>query len=75
MFTRLRWFVYGMLVSAIIGAMIVKRARAMKERLDAEGIARVAASYGADAVEAYGRALQRSSRPDSSISDTAAADG
>jgi hypothetical protein len=69
MFTRLRWFVYGMFVSAIIGAMIVRRARAMKERLDAEGIVRVAASYGADAVEAFGRALQRSAQPTTGSSD------
>jgi hypothetical protein len=75
MFTRMRWFVYGMLVSVIVGAMIVKRARAMRERLDAEGIARVAASYGADVVEAFGRALQRSALPDSSMGDTAATDG
>ena len=70
MFTRLRWFVYGMVVSAIIGAMIVKRARAMRERLDAEGIARVVASYGADMVEAFGRALQRSAQRGSSNSDS-----
>jgi|GEM_PF-2899930 len=62
MFTRLRWFLYGVMVSVLIGAMVIKRARSMKERLDAEGVARVAASYGADMVEAAGRALQRSAR-------------
>jgi hypothetical protein len=41
----------------------------MKERLDAEGIVRVAASYGADAVEAFGRALQRSAQPTTGSSD------
>ena len=64
MFTRLRWFLYGVVVSAIVAAMIIKRARAMKERLDAEGIARVVGSYGADVIEAAGRALQRSAERD-----------
>ncbi|KAA3636820.1 MAG: hypothetical protein DWP92_08980 [Armatimonadetes bacterium] len=60
MFTRLRWFLYGVVVSAVVAVMVVKRARAMKERLDAEGVGRVVASYAADIVEAFGRSLQRS---------------
>jgi hypothetical protein len=46
-----------------MGAMVVKRARAMKERLDAQGVVRVGASIGADMVEATGRILQRSAEP------------
>jgi hypothetical protein len=60
MLTRLRWFIYGFLAAAALAAVIVKRARAMKERLDAQGVARVGVSIGADVVEAAGRVLQRS---------------
>jgi hypothetical protein len=60
MLTRLRWFLYGFLVACAIGFVVVKRARAMKERLDAQGVARVGVSIGADVVEAAGRVLQRS---------------
>jgi hypothetical protein len=60
MLTRLRWFLYGFIVALAIGAVIVKRARAMKERLDAQGVARVGVSISADMVEAAGRVLQRS---------------
>ena len=60
MLTRIRWFLYGFVVALAIGAVIVKRARAMKERLDAQGVARVGVSIGADMVEAAGRVLQRS---------------
>lgn len=70
MFVRLRWFTLGFLAAAVLGAMIVKRARAMKERLDAEGVARIAASYVADAVEAVGRAMQRTA----ATADVASAD-
>ncbi len=63
MLTRLRWFLYGFLVACAIGVVIVKRARAMKERLDAQGVARVGVSMGADVVEAAGRVLQRSAVP------------
>ena len=60
MLTRLRWFIYGFVSACAIGVMIVKRARAMKERLDAQGVVRVGVSIGADVVEAAGRVLQRS---------------
>jgi hypothetical protein len=60
MLTRLRWFLYGFAVAFALGAVIVKRARSMKERLDAQGVARVGVSIGADVVEAIGRLLQRS---------------
>jgi len=68
MFTRLKWFLYGVVVSAVVAVMVIKRARAMKERLDAEGITRVVASYGASVIEAAGRALQRSAARDSDAS-------
>ena len=60
MFVRFRWFVLGFVTAAVAGLVVVRRARAMKERLDAEGLARVAASFVADVVEAAGLALQRS---------------
>jgi len=63
MLTRLRWFLYGFLVALAIGSLVVTRARAMKERLDAQGVARVGVSIGADVVEAAGRVLQRSAEP------------
>lgn len=60
MFVRLRWFILGFATAAVAGFFVVKRARAMRQRLDAEGLARIVASYVADAVEAVGIALQRS---------------
>jgi hypothetical protein len=69
MLTRFRWFLYGFFCAFALGAVIVKRARAMKERLDAQGVARVGVSIGADVVEAAGRLLQRSaSEPDDAAS-------
>lgn len=61
MFTRIRWFIYGAAVTLGITAMVVSRARAMRERLDAEGVARISAGIAADGIEAVGRRLQRSS--------------
>ena len=63
MLTRIRWFLYGFAAASAIGVVVVKRARAMKERLDAQGVARVGVSIGADVVEAAGRLLQRSAEP------------
>ena len=63
MLTRLRWFMYGFFVALFMGVIVVKRARAMKEKLDAQGVVRVGASIGADMVEATGRILQRSAAP------------
>lgn len=60
MFTRARWFVYGAAVSATATVMVVSRARTMREKLDAEGVARISASLAADGMEAMGRRLQRS---------------
>ncbi|GMR02773.1 MAG: hypothetical protein BMS9Abin20_1121 [Acidimicrobiia bacterium] len=60
MFTRARWFVYGSAVTLGATVMVVARARSLKERLDAEGVARVGASLGADIIEFAGRRLQRS---------------
>jgi len=60
MFTRARWFVYGTAVTIGATVLVVTRARAMRERLDAEGVARVGASFAADAIEYTGRKLQRS---------------
>jgi hypothetical protein len=60
MLTRIRWFVYGSAVTLGATAIVVTRARSMKERLDAEGVARVGASFAADTIEFAGRRLQRS---------------
>ena len=60
MLTRIRWFIYGVVATAFLTGMIIKRARLMRERLDAQGVANVAASYGADAIEFAGRYLQKS---------------
>jgi len=60
MFTRARWFLYGSAVTLGATALVITRARAMKERLDAEGVARIGASYAADTIEFAGRRLQRS---------------
>lgn len=60
MFTRVRWFVYGAAASAVATVMVVARARTMREKLDAEGVARVSASLAADGMEMMGRRLQRS---------------
>lgn len=60
MLTRIRWFIYGAVCTIALTLMVVKRARAMRERLDAQGVARVAASYGADVIEATGRILKDS---------------
>lgn len=64
MLTRIRWFIYGAIATALLVGMIIKRARLMRERLDAQGIANVVASYGADAIEYAGRYLQKSVPPD-----------
>jgi len=60
MFTRARWFVYGSVATLGATVMVITRARAMKERLDAEGVARVGATFAADTIEFAGRRLQRS---------------
>ena len=60
MFTRARWFAYGTVATLGATVLVVTRARAMRERLDAEGVARVGASFAADAVEFAGKKLQRS---------------
>jgi hypothetical protein len=60
MFTRARWFVYGSAVTLGATVLVITRARSMKERLDAEGVARVGASFAADLIEFAGKRLQRS---------------
>ena len=60
MFTRARWFVYGSAVTLGATVLVVTRARSMKERLDAEGVTRVGASFAADTIEFAGRRLQHS---------------
>jgi len=60
MLTRARWFLYGSAVTLGVTALVVTRARSMKERLDAEGVARVGASFAADTIEFAGKRLQRS---------------
>ncbi|MGI9529212.1 MAG: hypothetical protein ACR2NG_05825 [Acidimicrobiia bacterium] len=61
MFTRLRWFAYGSAVTLGATVVVVSRARAMRERLDAQGVARVSANVAADGIEMVGKRLQRSS--------------
>ncbi|MGI9666993.1 MAG: hypothetical protein ACR2N2_07840 [Acidimicrobiia bacterium] len=60
MLTRIRWFAYG--AAATLGAtvVVVSRARSMREKLDAQGVARVSANVAADGIEVVGRRLQRS---------------
>lgn len=60
MFTRARWFVFGSVATLGATVFVVGRARAMKERLTPEGVARASASLAADAFEAIGVRLQRS---------------
>lgn len=60
MFTRIRWFVYGAAATAGATALIVSKARTMRERLDSRGVARVSANVAADGIEYVGRRLQRS---------------
>lgn len=61
MLVRIRWFIYGVAVALGAAVVVVSRARAMRERLDAQGVARVSAVIAADGIEAVGRRLQRSS--------------
>jgi len=61
MFTRLRWFLYGVATAMGATVLVVSRARAMCERLDARGVARATALVTADGIEAVGKRLQRSS--------------
>ena len=60
MFTRFRWFVYGAAATAGATVVIVSKARTMRERLDAQGVARASANVAADGIEYVGRRLQRS---------------
>ena len=60
MFTRLRWFIYGAAVTLGLTAVVVRKARVMRERLDAQGVARVSANVAADGIEMVGKRLQRS---------------
>ena len=72
MLTRIRWFVYGSAVTLGATAIVVTRARSMRERLDAEGVARVGASFAADTIEFAGKRLQRSAikvTPDLDVSE------
>ncbi len=60
MLTRLRWFTYGALATAGATVLVVSKARTMREKLDAEGVARASAAVAADGMEMMGRRLQRS---------------
>ena len=60
MFLRLRWFVCGSVATVIVAAFVVHRINMIRERLDADGVVRVAAVMTADGVEAIGKRLQRS---------------
>ena len=61
MFTRIRWFIYGAATTLGATVLVVRRARSMRDRLDAEGVTRISASIAADGIEMVGRRLQRSS--------------
>ena len=60
MFVRIRWFLYGIATVVLAGFFVVRKARQMKARLDADGVARASASVAADGIERIGRRLQRS---------------
>jgi hypothetical protein len=58
MLTRIRWFIYGTAATLFATAMVVNRARQLRERLDAKGVRKVATSYGVDAMDRAGKYLQ-----------------
>jgi hypothetical protein len=60
MFTRIRWFVYGVVATSAAVVMTVRRAKGLKERLDAKGLRHIAVSYAADTAGAVGRYLKDS---------------
>jgi hypothetical protein len=60
MLVRLRWFIYGAAVTLGLTALVVRKARVMRERLDTQGVARISANVAADGMELVGRRLQRS---------------
>jgi hypothetical protein len=60
MLTRIRWFIYGVVATMALTIMVVSRARQLRERLDARGIKKVVASYGADVIEMAGTYLRNS---------------
>lgn len=60
MFTRARWFVLGSVATLGVTALVVSRARTLRERLTPEGVARASASLAADMIGALGGRLQRS---------------
>lgn len=60
MFTRIRWLALGSVATLGATVLVVNRARAMKQRLTPEGVARATASLAADTIEAVGVRLQRS---------------
>jgi len=59
MLTRMRWFVYGVAATLLGAAVVIGKARTMRERLDAHGVAVVSGSLAADTLEKIGRRLQR----------------
>ena len=63
MFTRLRWFSYGAIVSLGATAYVVTRLRRMRERLTAESVARVSALGVADLMALAGRRLASGADP------------
>jgi hypothetical protein len=73
MFTRVRWFAFGALVTLGFTAFVVNRARVMKENLTPEGVARASATLAADTIEALGTRLQRSALRDVSSQTNAEA--
>jgi hypothetical protein len=56
----MRWFLYG--AGATLGATVVmvSKARTMREKLAAEGVARISANFAAVGLDGVGTRLQRS---------------
>lgn len=59
MFTRIRWFVYGVVAGLGATAYVVTRLRRMRERLTAQSVAKVSALSLADVMALAGRRLAR----------------
>jgi hypothetical protein len=63
-FTRARWFLFGVVATMGATAYVVTRVRRMRERLTPEAVVRAAAAALADVMGAAGRRLARPRRPD-----------
>ena len=57
MFTRLRWFLYGVVATTGVTAYLLSRVRRMRERMTPGAVARAGALAFADGLEVVGRRL------------------